>query len=196
MCPLFTDEPTESLETYGETSCVRTWNGRFGELLREDGDTIFFHKNSVMDRFEGRLVNLSVGDYVYHGVGKRDDGRWHAVAIELFSEAEQERLQQGLPAQEPELEPEPESASLVAAPALSGDSVLAPEKCNKTLLQLIFGSKDEDMRSRPRLRVRHIKNRCSLCKNLASRFQDAPGQERRWLCAACFKPLKETSHDS
>jgi hypothetical protein len=73
---------------------------------------------------------------VYHGLGKRDDGRWHAVAIELFSEAEQVRLQQGLPAQEPEQEPEP--APRVAAPALARASVLAPDKCNKTLLQLIL----------------------------------------------------------
>jgi hypothetical protein len=132
VCPLFTDEPTESLETYGEISCVRTWNRCFGELLREDGDVLFFHKNSVVDRFKHRLVNLSVGDYVYHGVGKRDDGRWHAVAIELFSEAEQARLQQGLPAQELEPEPAP-----VAAPALTPDSVLAPATCSLPLIEII-----------------------------------------------------------
>jgi hypothetical protein len=48
-------------------------------------------------------------------------------------------------------------------------------------------------KSRPRIRTRNLKKRCALCENLASRFQDVPGQERRWLCAACFKPLKETS---
>lgn len=138
VCPLFTDEPTESLETYGETSCVRSWNRCFGELQRECGDLLFFHKNSVADRFKVRLLALNVGDFVYHGVGKRDDGRWHAVAIELFAEAEQARLQQGLPAQEPELEPEPEPAPQLAAPALARDCVLAPDKCNKTLLQLIL----------------------------------------------------------
>jgi hypothetical protein len=82
------------------------------------------------------MVNLRVGDYVYHGVGKRDDSRWHAVAIELFSAEEQERLQRGLPAQEPE--PEPQPAPLVAAPELTQVSVLTPDKCNKTLLQLIL----------------------------------------------------------
>jgi hypothetical protein len=139
--PLFTDEiETESLETYGETSCVLKWNGRYGELLREDGDTLFFHKASVLDRFEGRLVNLSAGDYVYHGVGTREDGRWHAVDIELFSEAEQARLQQGLSAQEPESEPEPEPqpAPLVAAPELTEDSLLAPARRNTPIIQLIL----------------------------------------------------------
>jgi hypothetical protein len=114
VCPLFTEEPSESLETYGEISCVRTWNRCFGELLREDGDLLFFHKNSVVDQHKGRLIDLNVGDYIYHGVGKRNDGRWHAIAIELFSEIEQARLQQGLPAQEPESEPEPESAFVLA----------------------------------------------------------------------------------
>jgi hypothetical protein len=130
VCPLFTEEPSEDLETYGETSCVRTWNGCFGELLREDGDVLFFHKASVIDRFKDRLINLNVGDWVYHGVAKRDDGRWHAVAIELFSEAEQARLQQGLPAQEPEQEFEP---TVVDPPS----ELLRPENCRRTLLELI-----------------------------------------------------------
>jgi hypothetical protein len=125
VCPLFTEEPSESLETYGETSRIRSWNGCFGELQRECGDTAFFHKNSVVDRFKGSLINLNVGDYVYHGVGRRDDGRWHAVALELFSAAEQARLQQGLPALEPELEPEPVS-------------VLAPATRDKPMLQLVL----------------------------------------------------------
>jgi hypothetical protein len=136
VCPLFTEEPSESLETYGETSRVLTWNRCFGELLRDDGDHIFFHKNSVADQFKHHLVNLKVGDYLYHSVGKREDGRWHAVAIELFSDEEQDRLQQGLPAQEPELEPEP--APLVAAPELTQDSVLTPATKNVPLLRLIL----------------------------------------------------------
>lgn len=126
VCPVFVEEQTESLETYGETSRIRSWNGCFGELQRECGDTLFFHKASVLDRFKGRLVNLNVGDLVYHGVGKRDDGRWHAVGIELFSTAEQARLQQGLPAQEPEPEFKSEPAS-----------VLAPATCGLPLIEII-----------------------------------------------------------
>jgi len=141
--PVFAEEPSESLETYGEISSVQTWNGRFGELLREDGDVLFFHKNSVVDRFEGRLVNLSIGDFVYHGVGKRDDGRWCAIAIELFSETEQARLQRGLPAQEPESEPEPESAFVLAPePAVvthrPQSECLRPENKNRSLFELIL----------------------------------------------------------
>jgi hypothetical protein len=134
VCPLFTDEP-ESLETYGETSRVQTWNRCFGELLRDDGDVLFFHKNSVADRYKGRLVNLNVGDYLYHRVGTREDGRWHAVDIEIFSEAEQARLQQGRPAQEPESEPEPEPELAVAVPEFS---VLAPATKNVPMIQLIL----------------------------------------------------------
>lgn len=140
VCPLFVDEPTESLETNGETSRVRTWNGCFGELLREDGDTLFFHKASVLDRFKCRLVSLNVGDWLYHGVGKRDDGRWHAVDIELFSAEEQERLQQGLPAQEVESEPEPEPDTVLAlAPSVveHKSELLRPENRSKSLLELI-----------------------------------------------------------
>lgn len=139
VCPLFTDEPTEGLETYAETSWVRKWNGSHGELQREDGDTLFFHKASVLDRFKHLLVNLNVGDWVYHGVGKRDDGRWHAVAIELFSIAEQARLQQGLPAQESE--PEPECASVLAPEPNVVEfqsELLRSENKNRSLLSLIL----------------------------------------------------------
>jgi hypothetical protein len=140
VCPLFTEEPTESLETYCETSRVRSWNGRFGELLREDGDTLFFHKASVLDRFTERLINLNVGDWVYHCVAKRDDGRWHAVVIELFSEAEQVRLQQGLPAQELEAEPEPQLERRCPSEIQVGhkSQLLRPENKNKSLLELIL----------------------------------------------------------
>lgn len=41
--------------------------------------------------------------------------------------------------------------------------------------------------SRPRLRTRHLKKKCALCREVASRFLDAPGQERKWYCAACFR---------
>ena len=116
--------------------------------FRDDGDVLFFHKNSVVDRFKHHLVNLKVGDYVYHGLGKRDDGRWHAVAIELFSETEQARLQQGLPGQELDLEPgpepEPEPAPLVAAPEPAvvthrpQSEWLRPENKNRSLFELIL----------------------------------------------------------
>jgi hypothetical protein len=81
----------------------------------------------------------------------------------------------------------------LAAPAIARDSMLAPDKCNKTLLQPIL---ERRMKSRPRLRVRHITNRYSLCKNLARRFQDAPGQERKWFCAECFRKQENTNGNS
>jgi hypothetical protein len=53
------------------------------------------------------------------------------------------------------------------------------------------------MSPRPRIRTRHLKNRCSSCKEkIASRFQDAPGQERKWLCAAHFKEQENTNGNS
>jgi hypothetical protein len=142
--PLFADEPAESLETYGETSRVRSWNRCFGELQRECGDRIFFHKSSVLDRFKHLLINLNVGDYVYHSVGKREDGRWHAVGVELFSAAEQERLLQGLPAQEPESEPEPALTSAVAPePTVveTQSELLCPKNCKRTLLEIMQSRK-------------------------------------------------------
>jgi len=132
VCPQFVEEPSESLETYSETGRVRSWNGCFGDLQRECGDTLFLHRSSVADRFKHLLINLSVGDYVYHRVGKRDDvHRWHAIDIELFSEVEQARLQRGLPAQQPE-------PVLVAATPETEPvpEVLAPTNRLKTLRQL------------------------------------------------------------
>ena len=132
VCPQFVEEPSESLETYGETSRVRSWNGCFGDLQRECGDTLFLHRSSVADRFKHLLINLSVGDYVYHRVGKRDDvRRWHAIDIELFSEVEQARLQSGLPAQESE----PAPLAVTTEPELIPE-VLAPSNRAKTFLQL------------------------------------------------------------
>jgi hypothetical protein len=85
VCPLFVEEQNESLVTYGETSRIRTWNGRFGEIQRECGDTLFFHRNSVADRFKHLLVNVNVGDFIYHRVAKRDDnpraGRRHRAFL-------------------------------------------------------------------------------------------------------------------
>jgi hypothetical protein len=40
--------------------------------------------------------------------------------------------------------------------------------------------------SRPRLRTRHLKKRCALCKETASRFKDI-GSTRVWYCATHFK---------
>ena len=103
-------------------------------LQRECGDTIFFHKDSVGDRFKHLLISLNVGDYVYHRIGKRYDGRWKAIDVELFSEVEQARLQRGLPAQEPE--PESESEPVLVAATPDPNSVLAPATRGKSLLQI------------------------------------------------------------
>jgi hypothetical protein len=41
-------------------------------------------------------------------------------------------------------------------------------------------------RSRPRLRSSNRKKRCSVCREVASRFKDI-GPTRVWLCATHFK---------
>jgi hypothetical protein len=41
-------------------------------------------------------------------------------------------------------------------------------------------------RSRPRLRSRICKKRCSVCRETASRFKDI-GPTRTWYCARHFK---------
>jgi hypothetical protein len=44
-------------------------------------------------------------------------------------------------------------------------------------------------KSRPRLRVRHLKKRCSVCRETASRFIDA-GHTRTWYCATHHKEIE------
>jgi hypothetical protein len=53
-------------------------------------------------------------------------------------------------------------------------------------------------KSRPRLRVRHLTHRCAAekCREKASRFQDVPGQERKWFCAECFKQQENSNVSS
>ena len=44
-------------------------------------------------------------------------------------------------------------------------------------------------RPRPRLRVRNCKKRCSVCREIASRFRDV-GFTRVWLCAAHYREIE------
>jgi hypothetical protein len=48
------------------------------------------------------------------------------------------------------------------------------------------------MNFRRRLKVRHLRKKCSVCKDKASRFQDV-GPERKWLCAAHFKEQENSN---
>jgi hypothetical protein len=54
-------------------------------------------------------------------------------------------------------------------------------------------------RPRPRLRTRHLKNKCAVCKDVATRFKDI-GPTRAWYCAPHFKEnengTKETNAGS
>lgn len=49
------------------------------------------------------------------------------------------------------------------------------------------------MNFRRRLRVRHLQNKCSVCKATACRFLDVPGQLRKWFCAACFEQQEKSN---
>ena len=125
LAPVFEEQPAESLDTLREVSKLIEWNGNRGLLLREDASDLFLHKSDI---FTSHLIrDLKVGHFVWHGVGQRDDGRWKACSVELYSQAEQDRLQRGLSAYE--VEP-----VAVSEPA---SNLLTPEKRNKTLLELI-----------------------------------------------------------
>ncbi len=130
VAPVFDEPATEYLANLREVSKVHKWNGRFGELIRECGSVLFLHATSVIQ--SERLADLQIGDFVFHGISQREDGRWRATEIELYSRAEQQRLQQGLPAYEVEPEPELEPAVVDAVSEL-----LTPTNRNKTLLELI-----------------------------------------------------------
>ena len=125
VAPIFEEPATESLDTYREVSRVRTWNGKFGTLARDCGSELFFHRSAILQ--DDRASRLQIGDLVFHGVGQRDDDRWRAIEIQLYSAGEQERLQQGLPAYEVESEPIIEPIS----------DLLSPINRQKTLLELI-----------------------------------------------------------
>jgi hypothetical protein len=124
------DSAAEVLTVYREVSRVHKWNGRFGELIRECGSILFCHATSVVQ--SERLADLQIGDYVFHGISQREDGRWRAGDIELYSREEQQRLQEGLPAYEVELETI--KAASVVEPA---SELLTPANRKKTLLELI-----------------------------------------------------------
>jgi hypothetical protein len=128
VAPVFVDDSAiENLATYREVSRVRAWNGRFGELLRDCGSTLFFHRSSVI---QGSAADVQINDYVYHAVSQREDGRWRASEIQLYSRDEQSRLQQGLPAYEIEAEPDP------IAPDATIE-ILSAANRKKTLLDLV-----------------------------------------------------------
>jgi hypothetical protein len=48
-------------------------------------------------------------------------------------------------------------------------------------------------KSRPRLRVRHLTKKCSVCKETASRFKDI-GPTRAWYCATHHKETEENGN--
>jgi cold shock CspA family protein len=136
VASVFPEEPaTEDLANLREVSKVHKWNGKFGELIRECGSVLFFHATSVVQ--SDRLADLQIGDCVFHGISQREDGRWRASDIELYSREEQQRLQEGLPAYEVELETI--KAESVVEPA---SELLTPANGKKTLLELIQEKRD------------------------------------------------------
>jgi hypothetical protein len=119
--PVFPEEVTVNLADHREVSQVtRVSSGRHSLwLCREDGSDIFLHEDNVLPEHLERFQQIQTNDFVYHGIDSRA-GKWGATCAEIFSRHEQTRLQQGLPAQEPELVPE----------------ILAPENKSKSLIQL------------------------------------------------------------
>lgn len=126
------EHSTTPLAEHREISKVHKWSGRFGELIREDGgDPLFFHKDSIVQ--QERISEIEVGDFVYHGIGVRGRDRcghpnWAADYVELYSRAEQKRVQLGLPAYE--LDDECDSA---AEPS----DLLTLENRRKTLWEIM-----------------------------------------------------------
>jgi cold shock CspA family protein len=130
------ERSTIPLSEHREVSKIHKWNGRFGELIREDGgDPLFFHKDSIVQQH--RISEISVGDFVYHGVDtkgvdRRNRPNWVADNVQLYSRTEQSRLQQGLNAYDIEAEPI-EDATVVETPL----ELLTPENRKKTLWEII-----------------------------------------------------------
>jgi cold shock CspA family protein len=136
--PIFEMSEPENINGYRETSEVLNLNRQkgFGFLRRPCGDSIFFHRKDIVPEFENRWDFLEIGSPVWHGV-KFDGstGLWRATDVELYSYQELESFKHE---NDPQPEPVTALALLVEAPEPTQDSVLAPDKCNKTLLQLIL----------------------------------------------------------
>src|SRR5215469_4740992 len=105
----FVEPQTESLDTYSEVSLVVAWDGLFGKLERPTGgDHLFLHRDAIISNHD---VGIEVGDFLFHGVRVRGEDRrgnpkWVADRVELYSDEEQARMQQGLPAYEVETQTE------------------------------------------------------------------------------------------
>jgi hypothetical protein len=48
-------------------------------------------------------------------------------------------------------------------------------------------------KSRPRLRTRHLQNKCALCRDVAIRFKDV-NNTRTWYCATHHKETEENGN--
>jgi len=71
-----------NLQDYREVSEVRSKHFDYVFLTRPCGDTIFLHKNDVVND-KNRWDFLIVGSPVWHGVACNDDGKWRACNAEL-----------------------------------------------------------------------------------------------------------------
>jgi hypothetical protein len=135
FCEPFVGDPKEHREISVVDRFIEADVDRLaGFLRRESGEDLYFGWKNIDPAFWNRRNILCQGDPVWHGIRTHTNGKFEASNIGLYSRGEIERMAQGLQPYELESEPAPQ----VAAPALAPVSVLDPDKCNKTLLQLIM----------------------------------------------------------
>lgn len=106
----------------------------YGWARRECGDSVFIHRDDVLEVFRDRWNLVGAGVTIYAGTIKLDDkGLPRAYDIELFSEEELRRMA------EPDVEPEPKPEVLVlaSAPVDQGGELFKPGNRSRTLLELM-----------------------------------------------------------
>jgi cold shock CspA family protein len=116
------------LDTYREISQFRSWASGHGFIQRPCGTQIHVSKAFVLSQYHDRLSEIHAFDYVYHGVGFDEEGRWCATQVELYSREDQEKLLRG-----EALEPVEEATAVTA----TANGLLSPENRKKTLRDLI-----------------------------------------------------------
>jgi hypothetical protein len=96
VTPLFPSHVSDPLN-HREVSRIERLSPGCVYLRRETGEQLFLHISDVLPEFLDRFEILRVGDAVFHGVRPATknsivQSTWRAVAAELFSPEEQEKM--------------------------------------------------------------------------------------------------------
>jgi hypothetical protein len=130
--PAFREEFTGDVGAYRESGRIERFlvEHKNGFLQRPSGEHLYFQSGDVVPGYEEQFRNLVDGDQIYYGITsivRNGMLEFRAVGIECYNDQEQAQLRQGLPLEDPPVViPEPEPPS-----------VLAPDKRNRTILELV-----------------------------------------------------------